>query len=100
MEECNFSQGAQFFLILFTIVVSSVLAMIGIHQIVTVISIASSVTDADLGVENLVFALTLMSAWAVSSIVSPVSPLSIIVTSLLRWTHYEVALKWNGLSRL
>lgn len=84
------------FLIFFTIVIISLLAACGIHQIVTVTSIASSVTAAELGLENVVFALILMSAWAVSSIVSPVTPVIVIVTNLLKRSFYEVAFKWNG----
>lgn len=92
-----FAGYSELLLIFLTIMTISIFAMCGVHQIVTVTSIASSVNPVELGLDNIVFALILMSAWSVSSIVSPVTPVNVVVTSLLKRTVFEVAFKWNGL---
>lgn len=83
-----------------TIVFTSFLAMLGIHQIITVTALASSVVLSQLDISSLIFALTLLSAWSVATIVSPITPVNIIVTNLLERPYHHVAIQWNGLYSL
>ncbi|MCF6094858.1 hypothetical protein L1765_12900 [Microaerobacter geothermalis] len=87
-------------MIILTIILTSLLALFGVHQIVTLISVASSVIASDLGIEKVVFALLLMSAWSVSTIVSPITPVNVIVSSLINKKPLQVSLKWNGVHAL
>jgi len=82
-------------LILFTIVLVSAFAFIGVHQIVIVSSILASVSPKMMGINDITFAMILLSAWAIGSVVSPVAPMNVISSSLLNVNVYRVILKWN-----
>ena len=84
-----------FVLILGTIVIVSLLSLIGIHQIVTVSTIIATVSYQALGIDVIVMAMMLLSAWAVSVTVSPVSPVITIVTSIIKENPFKVILRWN-----
>ncbi|MFC7365225.1 MULTISPECIES: hypothetical protein [Bhargavaea] len=84
-----------FLLILFTIVLISAFAFIGIHQIVVVSSILASVSPVMISIDDITFAMILLSAWAIGSVVSPVAPMNVISSNLLKVNVYRVILKWN-----
>lgn len=97
-EGVNYLLDISVLLMIFTtIVFTGFLALIGIHQIITVTSLASSVILSQLDVNPLIFALTLLSAWSVATIVSPITPVNVIVTNLLNRSFKQVAIQWNGL---
>jgi TRAP-type C4-dicarboxylate transport system permease large subunit len=84
-----------FILIFATIIIVSLLSLIGIHQIVTVSTIVATVSYQALGIDVIVMAMMLLSAWAVSVTVSPISPVITIVTSIIRENPFKVILRWN-----
>lgn len=84
-----------FILIFATIIIVSLLSLIGIHQIVTVSTIIATVSYQALGIDVIVMAMMLLSAWAVSVTVSPISPVITIVTSIIRENPFKVILRWN-----
>ncbi|SEI91461.1 hypothetical protein SAMN04488127_0778 [Bhargavaea ginsengi] len=84
-----------FLLILFTIVLISAFAFIGVHQIVIVSSILASVSPGVIGIDDITFAMILLSAWAIGSVLSPVAPMNVISSSLLNVNVYRVILKLN-----
>jgi len=81
-----------FFLILGIIIVVAMLAFIGVHQIVTVSTIVATVSFTDLGISSIVMAMTLLSAWSIAVIISPISPANIIVSNLLKENPFSVIL--------
>lgn len=84
-----------FVLIFATIIIVSLLSLIGIHQIVTVSAIIATVSYQALGIDVIVMAMMLLSAWAVSVTVSPISPVITIVTSIIKENPFKVILRWN-----
>lgn len=100
-EGVNYLLDISVLLMIFsTIVFTGILALIGIHQIITVTSLASSVILSQMDINHLIFALTLLSAWSVATIISPITPVNVIVTNLLNRSFKEVAIRWNGLYAL
>ncbi|WP_026688586.1 hypothetical protein [Alteribacter aurantiacus] len=90
------SESSVFFLILSIIVITALLALGGVHQIVTITALATTVRPLEVGVDPLIFALTLMSAWSLATIVSPISAANVIVMNLLGRGYKEIAFTFNG----
>lgn len=84
-----------FFLILGTIIIVSLLSLIGIHQIVTVSTIVATVSYQSLGIDVIVMAMMLLSAWQVSVTVSPISPVIAIVSNIVKENPFKIILRWN-----
>ena len=82
------------------ILLTCLLALIGIHQIVTISAIATSIVPVDIGVHSIIFALVLMAAWTVATIVSPITPVNVILSSLIQKRFFDISIKWNGLFAL
>lgn len=82
-------------LIFSTIFLVALLASIGIHQIVTISSIIASVSYQQLGIHDITMAMTLLSAWAAATTVSPITPLNIVVPNLLKVNVFTVIFRWN-----
>ncbi|WP_368505432.1 hypothetical protein AB3N04_07225 [Alkalihalophilus sp. As8PL] len=83
-------------MILSIILLTTALSMIGVHQIVTISALAATVNPLVVGLEPVAFALTLMSAWIIATIVSPISAANAIITTLVNRTYFEIAIKYNG----
>ncbi|SFE56531.1 hypothetical protein [Alteribacillus iranensis] len=84
-----------FLLIMMTTVIISVLSFIGVHQIVTISAIVATVSYDELGIPVIMMAMMLLSAWSVATTVSPVSPVVIGVSSLLKENVFRIILRWN-----
>jgi hypothetical protein len=84
-----------FLVIVFTILGVSIFSFLGIHQIVTISIILSSVNHNVVGINDIIMALTLLSSYVVSATISPVAPANIAVASLLQQNIYRLILKWN-----
>jgi len=82
-------------LILFTIALVGVLSFVGIHQIVVITSILSSVSPTNLGLHDITFAMILLSSWAVAGTVSPITPTNVVTSNILKVDVYQIILKWN-----
>lgn len=73
------------FLLIFSIIfIISFLALLGIHQVVSVTSIIATVSAQELGVTNVILALAYLSAWSIASIVSPMAAVNVTISSLLK----------------
>ena len=83
------------FLFIFTvIIVTSLLAFIGVHQIVTITFFLASINVVEIGISNLVFALTLTCSWSLSTLLSPITAVNLISSTLLH-TKVTHLIKWN-----
>ncbi|PTL37759.1 hypothetical protein [Alkalicoccus saliphilus] len=82
--------------IIFLISTTTVLAFFGIHQIVTITIFATSIAAEEAGISTVIFALILMSAWAIATLFSPITPVNVIITNILRVNIFKVILHWNG----
>lgn len=91
----SLANASVFLLIFGTIVIVSLLSLFGIHQIVTVSTIIATVSYQALGIDVIVMAMMLLSAWQVSVTVSPISPVIAIVTNIVKENPFKVILRWN-----
>ncbi|RNA66222.1 hypothetical protein [Alteribacter keqinensis] len=90
------SESSVLLLILSIILITALLALGGVHQIVTITALATTVRPLEVGVDPLIFALTLMSAWSIATILSPISAANVIIMNLIRRRYKEVAFTFNG----
>jgi hypothetical protein len=75
----------------------NVFAFFGIHQIVVVTVLVTSMNPAALGTSPSVLALMLLSAWSISAVLSPINPLNLLVSGSVNKTPLIVGFRWNGL---
>lgn len=93
----QFAGLSMFFLILFTIMLVSLLSFFGIHQIVIISSILATVSPESLGINDITFAMILLSAWAIASTISPIAPMNVISSNILHVNVFQMIFKWNFL---
>lgn len=72
------------------------LGALGIHPIVFVTIIGSTVQPAMYGISSTLLALILTSSWALATTLSPSSANVIAISGLIDHSLIEVGLKWNG----
>ncbi|MCP3740411.1 hypothetical protein [Rossellomorea sp. BNER] len=72
------------------------LTLIGFHPIIFAIPILSQIDPIAIGTTPEVIALIFMLSWSLSAIISPINPLNILVSGLVRKKSHVVGLKWNG----
>jgi hypothetical protein len=72
-----------------------ILSVMGIHQIITVTILATSIDPALIGLHPVAFGILLMASWSISTIVSPVTPVNITLGILLRESSFAVGLGRN-----
>lgn len=88
-------------LLIFSIILfTGLLAMVGLHQIVTISALATTVVAVDIGIDPVIFALTLMCAWTSATIVSPITAVNVILFNLLNRGFKDIAIRWNGIFTL
>lgn len=78
-----------------TIILIAALSFIGIHQIVTISAIIASVSYGQFGIHDITMAMTLLSAWAAATLVSPITPLSVVISNLLKVNVFTLIFRWN-----
>jgi len=81
--------------ILLFLAIPVILSLVGIHQIITVTIFATSIDPAMIGLHPVAYAVLLMAAWSISTIVSPVTPVNITLGQLLRENSLTVGLARN-----
>lgn len=69
---------------------------VGIHQVVIVTVLATQMDPQMLGTSKEILAMVIMLAWAVSSILSPVNPINLLVSGLLKRSSIDVGIRDNG----
>src|SRR5699024_8244175 len=84
-----------FVLILATIIIVAILSFLGVHQIVTVSTIIATVSYDALGIDVIIMAMMLLSAWAVSVTISPITPVITIVSSIIKENPLKIIVRWN-----
>jgi hypothetical protein len=81
--------------ILLFVALPVILSLIGIHQIITVTILATSIDPALIGLHPVAFGILLMASWSISTIVSPVTPVNITLGILLRENSLTVGVGRN-----
>lgn len=94
----NALAAESFLLFVVTVMLSFVmLTFLGIHPLVLVTILASSMDAEMIGTSKAVLALMLMISWSISSVLSPTNPLNILVSSLVQQPGIRVGARDNGL---
>ncbi|MGK7379681.1 hypothetical protein ACSFXN_17835 [Planococcus sp. 1R117A] len=84
--------------ILFLLIVACVtlFAMLGVHQIITVPLILTSLISGDIYIHPSLIAFMCIFSWMLSSALSPLNALNIIVAASVKRNGMMIAYKWNG----
>ncbi|MBD8006307.1 hypothetical protein [Bacillus norwichensis] len=82
-------------LIFMTILIITLLSFVGVHQMVTISAIVATISYDELGIHAMVMAMMLLSAWAVGTTISPISPVTTAVSSLLQENIFKITVRWN-----
>ncbi|MFJ7936690.1 hypothetical protein [Sporosarcina sp. NPDC096371] len=85
------------FLIGILILLPVVLACIGVHQIVSVTLLATSISPENIGLTTLSYGVLLAAAWCHSSAASSFSPLNLTLGSVLNKSSFKVGIGSNYL---
>ncbi|MBO8171609.1 MAG: hypothetical protein H0Z33_06955 [Bacillaceae bacterium] len=79
------------------IAVIVVLTFTGVHPIVVVIPLITTIDPQAIGMAPPVIALVFMLSWSISAVASPVNPLNLLVSGSVSRPSLTVGVKWNGL---
>lgn len=88
------SVGILFIFIVFCV---TLLAMLGVHQIITVPLILTALVSANIDIHLSLIAFMCIFSWMLSAAISPLNALNIIISSCVKRNGITVAYKWNGL---
>ena len=89
-----FTSHSQYIVVFIVLSLIVLFSLIGIHQIVSVSILASSVDPAVIHLSPILFAVTLTIGWSMGTLLNPVSALNILGTNLLD-LKYKNLLRWN-----
>jgi MFS family permease len=81
---------------LFILLTMVCVTFVGIHQLVVVTVLATQMDPVSLGTTKEILAMVIMLAWSASSILSPVNPINLLVSTLVKKSSISVGVKDNG----
>ncbi|MFC5602482.1 hypothetical protein [Sporosarcina koreensis] len=90
-------KGSLILLIGIIILLPVSLAFIGVHQIVTVTLLATSISPETIGLSSIAYGVLLAAAWCHASGASPFSPLNMTLGSVLNKNSFKVGIGSNYL---
>ncbi|WP_091775056.1 hypothetical protein [Piscibacillus halophilus] len=90
------SEQSILWLFLFVILFVTLLAMFGIHQIVSVPIVLTIILTSEVEVSVYAAAFMCIFTWMLSASISPLNALNIIISSCVRTNGIKVAYQWNG----
>ncbi|MDP5275468.1 hypothetical protein [Chengkuizengella axinellae] len=74
-----------------------ILTFIGVHPLIIVTVLATQFDPSVIQIGKEIFVLIMMMGWSIATILSPVTPLNILVSGMVNEKSLVVGLKWNGL---
>ncbi|NDI36260.1 hypothetical protein [Chengkuizengella sediminis] len=90
---------SNFSLLLFVVCILTsliVLTFIGVHPLIIVTVLATQFDPSLMLIKKEIFILIMMMGWSIATILSPVTPLNILVSGMVDEKPLIVGLKWNG----
>ncbi|AJY77340.1 hypothetical protein [Paenibacillus beijingensis] len=81
---------------LFVLVTMVVVTFIGIHQVVIVTILATQMDPAALGTTKEILAMVIMLAWSAASVLSPINPINLLVSTLVKRSSLQIGIRDNG----
>lgn len=85
-----------FISILFLMILMVIIALLGIHPVVTASALVGSVNPMVLGFPPFIFAITILCGWAISILISPFSGMSLVTSGLVGLPPWDISIKING----
>ena len=82
------------FVVLFNLIII-LIALTGVHHLVTITLITSMVNWQNLGIHPVVFALMILLAWALSAMLSPFAPSNLLISRITKLLPIQVGLQAN-----
>ena len=89
------SEGSIILLFFFLIAFITMMAAMGIHQII-VVPIVISILVSSVDVNPYTIAFMCIFAWMMSASISPINPLNVVISQCVGKNGVTVALRWNG----
>jgi hypothetical protein len=83
-------------LFLFILLFVTFMAALGVHQIIVIPLILTSLNFAEINISVICIAFMCIFTWMLSSSISPLNALNIIISQCVRKDGLTVAFKWNG----
>ncbi|RNF40210.1 hypothetical protein [Planococcus salinus] len=83
-------------LFLFIVGCVTLLALLGVHQIITVPLVLTAVISADIQLHPSLIAFMCIFSWMLSSAISPLNAMNIIISACVKKNGVTVAYRWNG----
>ncbi|EXX87012.1 hypothetical protein BG53_04990 [Paenibacillus darwinianus] len=93
----NIAQVSFLWFALFILVAMICVTFVGIHQVVFVTVFATQMDPAALGTTKEILAMVIMLAWSASSVLSPVNPINLLVSGLVKRSSIQIGFRDNGL---
>jgi hypothetical protein len=84
-------------LLSFIIIFITLLAILGLHPVITITAIAAAYSKGGMPVTNIQMAIALMAGYTFHTVLSPFSGLTLVTTSLSKKSPFSVSLKLNYL---
>ncbi|WP_017756338.1 hypothetical protein [Calidifontibacillus oryziterrae] len=83
-------------LFLFIIVFVTLMAFLGVHQIIVIPLIITSLNLSEIHISAVIIAFMCIFTWMLSSAISPLNAMNIIISQCVRKNGLTVAFRWNG----
>ncbi|NBI28688.1 hypothetical protein [Chengkuizengella marina] len=93
----SISNFSLFLFVVFILSMMILLTFIGVHPLIIVTVLATQFDPSLILIEKEIFILIMMMGWSIATILSPVTPLNILVSGMVDERPLIVGLKWNGL---
>ncbi|WP_209124151.1 hypothetical protein [Alkalihalobacillus sp. BA299] len=87
----SFTMGITFFLSLIVVLT----AIVGIHPIVVITILVTSIDPELIGFSPEYFSILLLASWGISNVISPATAVSNILANLLNSNILDVSIRWN-----
>jgi hypothetical protein len=88
-------QVPQYFTIQLLILLTTALSLGGVHMLITLSTLALTISPPTIGLSPAAFALTLLTCWYIAMSVSPFVPFSVIVADTIAEKPVIITLKHN-----
>jgi len=85
-----------YFTMLMIMLFITVLSLLGVHHMIPITAIASTIPAQALGLSVNIYAIMFTFTWSVAAVLSPFSPMTVLLSSTVNANPFEVGPVWNG----
>ena len=84
-----------YFVIQLLMVFTVALSLVGVHMMITVTTLAFTISPQIIGLGNVPFAMTLLTCWYLAMCISPFAPFAVVVGDTIGEKPFKVTLEYN-----